>query len=107
MDTARRPCLTSREVAKLLRVSPDKVLGWIRRGQLKAVNVSNRVRPQYRVGQDDLDAFLAAREVQRLYPRSHRPLSLRRLQSAPEENLDRQRVDPLILPWEKNSSRRT
>ncbi len=64
MDGARKPCLTSREVARHLRVSPDKVLGWIRRGELRAVNVGNRTRPQYRVGQDDLDAFLKAREVQ-------------------------------------------
>jgi excisionase family DNA binding protein len=64
MNEALKPYRTSRAIAKLLRVSPDKVLGWIRRGELRAVNVSNRSRPQYRVSQDDLAAFLKTREVQ-------------------------------------------
>jgi excisionase family DNA binding protein len=68
----KRPFLTSREVARLLRVSADKVLGWIHRGDLRAVNVSNRVRPQYRVSAADLDAFLKEREVQPPPKRSQR-----------------------------------
>src|SRR5262245_46356782 len=56
--------LTPREVAKLLRVSPEKALGWVHRGELRAVNVSDRARPRYRVSQDDLAAFLKGREVQ-------------------------------------------
>jgi excisionase family DNA binding protein len=56
MNKAPKPYFTTREVAKLLRVSPEKVLGWIHRGELRAVNVSNRIRPQYRVSRDDLDA---------------------------------------------------
>ena len=63
---------TSREIAKLLRVSPDKVLGWIRRGQLKAVNIGNGFRPQYRISPDALQAFLRAREVQPPPPRRPR-----------------------------------
>lgn len=58
------PYLSSREIAKLLRVSPDKVLGWIRGGALKAVNVGNTSRPQYRVSTDALEEFLTTREVQ-------------------------------------------
>ena len=50
---------TSREIAKLLRVSPEKVLGWIRRGQLKAINIGNGFRPQYRISPDALQAFFA------------------------------------------------
>ena len=61
---SERPFLTPPGVAKLLRVSPDKVHGWIRRGDLKAVNVGNGFRPRYRVSRANLDAFLATREVQ-------------------------------------------
>jgi excisionase family DNA binding protein len=64
--------LTPPEVARLLRVSADKVLGWIRRGELKAVNVSNRDQPRYRVRREHLEEFLAAREVQPPAPRTPR-----------------------------------
>jgi len=55
--------LTPPEVAKRLRVSPDKILAWIRRGELKAVNVSNGGRPRFRISPNDLGAFLTSREV--------------------------------------------
>jgi excisionase family DNA binding protein len=74
----QRPYVTPPDIAKLLRVSPEKVLGWIRRGELKAVNVGNGFRPRYRVSWDHLDAFLAAREVQ---PPPERP---RRKHQPPE-----------------------
>jgi len=64
--------MTPREIAKLLRVSPDKALGWIRRGKLKAVNVSDSFRPRFRVSREDLDVFLKAREVQPPPPRQKR-----------------------------------
>ncbi len=57
--------LTPPEIAKLLRVSPDTVLGWIRRAELRAVNVgSGMKRPRYRVSRASLDEFLRLREVQ-------------------------------------------
>jgi len=34
------PYLTPPEIAKLLRVSSEKVLGWIRKADLNAINVS-------------------------------------------------------------------
>ena len=55
--------LTPPEIANRLRVSPNKVLGWIRRGMLGAVNVSDGLRPRYRVSREALDAFLQGREV--------------------------------------------
>lgn len=64
--------LTPPEVAKLLRVSTEKVLGWIRRAELRAVNVSNSSRPRYRVSRDSLDEFLESREVQPPAPRARR-----------------------------------
>jgi excisionase family DNA binding protein len=56
--------LTPSEIARLLRVSSEKVLNWIRRAELKAVNVGNGFRPRYRISRDALTAFLAGREVQ-------------------------------------------
>lgn len=56
--------LTPPEIAKRLRVSNEKVLGWIRLAELKAVNVGNGLRPRYRISPDSLALFLASREVQ-------------------------------------------
>lgn len=61
--------LTPPEVATRLRVDAHKVLGWIRRGDLRAINVSDGWRPRYRVSHDDLEAFLRRREVQPPPPR--------------------------------------
>ena len=63
VDTEGR-YLTPSEIAKRLRVSPEKVLGWIRRAKLRAVNVGNGDQPRYRVHPDDLEDFLKQREVQ-------------------------------------------
>ena len=42
---------------------PAKVLGWIKRGELRAVNVATHTggRPRYRIGPADLAIFEAAR----------------------------------------------
>ena len=67
------PYLTPPEIARLLRVSPEKVLGWIRRAELKAVNVSNGFsRPRYRVSRESLEEFLQTREVPPPRPRPER-----------------------------------
>jgi excisionase family DNA binding protein len=58
-----QPFLTPPEVAKQLRVTPQKVITWIRRGELGAVNVSDRVRPRYRVNRVSLNKFLERRKV--------------------------------------------
>lgn len=57
--------LTPPEVAKLLRVSPETVLGWIRSGELRAFNVASRssMRPSYRVDPDALEQFKKLRQV--------------------------------------------
>lgn len=80
MNQPSEPYLTPPEIAKLLRVAPDKVLGWIRRAELRAVNVGNGTRPRYRVSREALDAFLQAREVQPPPPRQVR----RRREQPPE-----------------------
>lgn len=73
MNNKAKCYLTPPEIAKQLRVSSPKVLGWIRRGELSAVNVSDTgFRPRYRVSQQSLDEFLESREVQLPTPRVRR-----------------------------------
>jgi excisionase family DNA binding protein len=65
------PALASRcylrpvDVAQTLGVNESKILGWIRNGELRGVNVAqNRNgRPRWRVSQEALDAFLLARSA--------------------------------------------
>lgn len=65
MAESDEPFLTPTEIAKLLRVSPDTIHGWIRRAELRAVNVgSGTTRARYRVSRESLDDFLQLREVQ-------------------------------------------
>lgn len=54
---------TPPEIAKLLHVGRDKVLAWIRSGELPAANLSDSGRPRYAVTEDDLAAFLEARKA--------------------------------------------
>jgi excisionase family DNA binding protein len=56
--------LTPPGVAERLGVDSHRVVGWIRSGQLPAVNVGDGARrPRFRVSEADLAAFLAARSV--------------------------------------------
>jgi excisionase family DNA binding protein len=50
---------TVADVAKRYRVSPDKVRAWIRKGELKAVNVAASLlgKPQLRVTAEALTEF--------------------------------------------------
>ena len=69
------PCryLSPPEIADQLGVDPAKVIGWIRRGELRAVNVGNGPsRPHYRISPADLAVFEAARAVQPPTPRLRR-----------------------------------
>jgi hypothetical protein len=58
----RDTCLTgftTSEVAKRYRVSSDKVLGWIRKGELAAINTSTSLlaRPRFIILPEALTAF--------------------------------------------------
>ncbi|MHC4402141.1 MAG: helix-turn-helix domain-containing protein [Planctomycetota bacterium] len=53
--------LTPPEIAQRLRVRRDTVYGWIRAGKLRAVNVSEGTRPNWRVDERDLERFLESR----------------------------------------------
>jgi excisionase family DNA binding protein len=58
--------LTPPQIAKRLGVNPDKVLTWIRNGELEAFNAATRPdsqRPRYRVTEEALLAFQARRAV--------------------------------------------
>jgi excisionase family DNA binding protein len=71
--------LTVPEVAKFLRVSPDKVLSWIRSGRLRGFNVAETEtgRPKYRVSPEELEAFINVR-MPFQPPRRGRPVGRRR-----------------------------
>jgi hypothetical protein len=51
--------LTPPEVAEMWGISPDKVLLWIRTGELRAIDASTRGdgRPRYLIDLKDLAAF--------------------------------------------------
>jgi excisionase family DNA binding protein len=60
-DTTR--WLTPPEIASRLGVARDKIMAWIRRGELTAVDLSESRgrRPRYRVDPRELERFLARR----------------------------------------------
>jgi hypothetical protein len=54
--------LTPPEIGRRLRVTPERVIGWIKSGQLRACNVGDgAIRPRWRIAAADLETFLAAR----------------------------------------------
>ena len=63
---------TPREVAKILRCSPDRVRALIRRGELPAVNMATALcgRPRFVVLSEGLQSFLNGRAVRGRMPRS-------------------------------------
>jgi hypothetical protein len=56
---------TPPEVGRMLRVKPDKVIRWIRAGELIASNLAERAtgRPRWRITQEALDEFLRRRRA--------------------------------------------
>ena len=65
MSTAAAPqFLTPPQISRQLGVSAEKIIGWIRRGELKAADVSDKPgvgRPRYRIDPADLVTFLNSR----------------------------------------------
>jgi hypothetical protein len=55
--------LTPPQLAQMLGIDPIKVIGWIKRGELAAVNVAknNGWRPRWRISPEALEAFLKPR----------------------------------------------
>lgn len=59
-----RTKLTPPEIAAAYGCKTDKVLAWIRSGELRAVNIAqaaNGERPRYRIDPADLEAFESRR----------------------------------------------
>jgi len=65
-ELAPRSYDTPPQIAKRLGIEPAKVIGWIRRGELRAVNVADQTggRARWRVSQKALAEFMARRESQ-------------------------------------------
>lgn len=58
---------TPPELAKQLGVEPAKVIGWITRGELRAVDFAknkNGKRPRWRIAPEAFETFCAVRESQ-------------------------------------------
>ena len=56
---------TPRELARMIRVSPDRVRAWIQRGELGAINVADKRsdKPRYIILPQHLDEFTRKRRV--------------------------------------------
>jgi len=63
--TIKRRKLTPPEYAQRLGVSPNKVVGFILSGELKATNMASRRdgRPRYLIDESDIERFERSREV--------------------------------------------
>jgi Helix-turn-helix domain len=59
IEKQKRQKLTPGSIAELYGISLGKVLSWIRRGELRAVNVANRAdgQPRFRIDPEDLRDF--------------------------------------------------
>ena len=60
MPTVDQQTVTPPELAKLWRVKPERVLVWIKSGELRAFDVSSRPgvgKPRYRIPQDAIIEF--------------------------------------------------
>jgi|GEM_PF-1788774 len=64
--------MTPPEVAQQWRIKHEKVLTWIRSGELRAINVATKPggRPTYRIDPDDLRVFVDRRAAV-VPPRQH------------------------------------
>jgi hypothetical protein len=66
--------LTPPQLAKRWGVSPDKVLAWIRSGELRASNIAKRAggRPRYLIDPAEAEAFWARRSLEKPPPMQRR-----------------------------------
>jgi excisionase family DNA binding protein len=78
MPAREQPPYTVPEIAKFLRVRPDKVLTWIRAGELRGYNVTAKLggRPKYRVNHADFLDF-QLRRTELPAKRAGRPVASR------------------------------
>jgi hypothetical protein len=71
---AVRRKLTVPQLARQWGVAPNKVLEWIRRGELRAINLasSDSQRPRWAIDLADIEAFERSREATPAVPRVRR-----------------------------------
>ena len=71
---ADRPFFSVKQVAQLLAIREHSVLTLIKKGDLRAIDVSMTPggKPRWRILPDDLDAFISRRTHQAAPPRSRR-----------------------------------
>ena len=57
--------ITPPELAKRYRVNVDKILAWIRSGELPAINIASKPggRPRWRIRESDIELFEARRSA--------------------------------------------
>lgn len=67
--------ITPPQLAKQWAISPDKVLAWIRTGELRAFNAATKPggRPIYRIAPDALEEFIARRTPVKAEKKTRRP----------------------------------
>lgn len=61
------PMFTPPQLAQRYGVKPSKILGWIKSGELQAINIATKVarRPRYRISHEAVAAFEEARSANR------------------------------------------
>lgn len=64
-STTKRLFATPPEIAVELGVRPETIVGWIKSGELPAVDVSrlDAIKPRFKVRRADLETFLQRRSV--------------------------------------------
>jgi excisionase family DNA binding protein len=88
---------TPPQVAKQMGVNADKVLNWIRSGELEAFNAAARPdsqRPRYRVTDEALQAFIKRRTVvqrPKVFRRRKKPPTLAEVKAMLAEPIERAR----------------
>jgi excisionase family DNA binding protein len=56
-------CCTTREAAKFFRVSPGKLVAWVRAGKIRALNLGTKQRPRFVFEPSAIKAFADAQAV--------------------------------------------
>ena len=59
---------TVREVARVLHVRDKQVRQWVTTGELAVINLGDEQRSNYRISEQDLQAFIASRRVVKEQP---------------------------------------
>jgi hypothetical protein len=74
LPIAERQKISPPALARLWGVEPSKILGWIERGELAAINGASSTagRPRYLIDRRDIEAFEQSRRVSTPAPRSPR-----------------------------------